>query len=544
MNILQLFDNLWLNSLFGLAILLVLTLINLIMSRKKTLPVLFLDHIFFTALCTVLFGWPNVIYGVICISLIVVKKYRDKYVSDKTDIDYSGTIYSVSRLKNMLLARKTGDIIVGSILPTSHSTIKNNMKPVRVTETVLSGALLVTGSTGSGKSTTMLSIMKQAIEKKKPVVFFDYKGETEILDKIQAFTNKLNIPYYEFSVRGSNFSYDPLVNLNETGKVEAILNTRRWSTDGADEHYKTSMQLAIQQLISSYDKYREEHKDTSNYILGLYKFCGSYKPSINDRDGFNTIIKMLEILLSSRAKDLFNNDKKEFSFQREDNYVICFSFVSANKALANSLSSFVFQDLMDRGTRKHYDPKLLLCVDEFGTLENSSIIKDILEKGRSGGIQTLFSILDINQIAMTTSQYFVNAILGTINSYIFHAGSTRQTAELLSGVQKYSLDFDIMSLQKPYNGHPPTAIFISKYPILRKSGSQEFYKIIPYNYNDSRVKKQITPIYTEPIVIKNDDKEPIEQQIVEEKPKINNYVEPTEEMFTGPVDLDVIDKYL
>ena len=341
MNILQLFDNLWLNSLFGLAILLVLTLINLIMSRKKTLPVLFLDHIFFTALCTVLFGWPNVIYGVICISLIVVKKYRDKYVSDKTDIDYSGTIYSVSRLKNMLLARKTGDIIVGSILPTSHSTIKNNMKPVRVTETVLSGALLVTGSTGSGKSTTMLSIMKQAIEKKKPVVFFDYKGETEILDKIQAFTNKLNIPYYEFSVRGSNFSYDPLVNLNETGKVEAILNTRRWSTDGADEHYKTSMQLAIQQLISSYDKYREEHKDTSNYILGLYKFCGSYKPSMNDRDGFNTIIKMLEILLSSRAKDLFNNDKKEFSFQREDNYVICFSFVSANIHLStNSIGNW------------------------------------------------------------------------------------------------------------------------------------------------------------------------------------------------------------
>ena len=541
---LQILDNVWLNSLFGLAIIFIPTIINIIKSRNKTLVVVLLDQIFFSLIAIILFGTKCAIYALVLCALVLIKKYKDRYLSDWSYLDYNEPIYSVSRPINLLKAKKKGDIIVGNIMPTNHNTIKNNMKPIRVTDTILSGSLLITGSTGSGKTSTMKSIIKQAIIKNKPVTFFDFKGETDILDDIQSFCNKLNVPYYEFSSRECNFSYDPLKNLNETGKVEAILNTRRWSTDGADEHYKTSMQLAIQNLVRAYDNYRRLNGDESNYLIGLYKYCSNYNPQANERDGYNTIIKMLEILISSKARDLLNNDKKEFSFQRDDCYVVCFSFVSANKALANSLSSFIFQDLMDRGTRRQYNPKMLLCVDEFGTLENSSIIKDILEKGRSGGIQTVFSILDVNQIAMTTSMYFVNAILGTINSYIFHAGSTQQTAELLSGVQKYQLDFDIMSLQKPYNGKPPTALFISKYPILNKNGSQESYKIIPYNYienkneieaessKENNVDTYNNEIYNNTLSVDNTE---LEEQNIELE--LNDYLE------NKPIDLEVVDKY-
>jgi len=536
-NILQ---NSWLNSLIGLGILLIITMVNLILSRRKTIVVVMLDQLFFSLLSILLFGWQNIIYSCICFAFVLFKKYYDRYRSDYAYLNYNASIYSVSRLRNLLETNKKGDTIVGNIIPTNHTMIKYNMKPVRFSDVTLSGSTLITGSTGSGKSTTMVSILKQGIDQGKPCVFFDYKGETDVLDNLQEFCEKRNIPYYEFSQRNCSFSYDPLINLNETGKVEAILNTRRWSTDGADEHYKTSMQLAIQGLVHSYDEYREKNNDASNYIVGLYNYCGQYKPQMNERDGFNTILKMLEILLSSKAKELFNNDKKEFTFQRNDCYVVCFSFVSSNKALANSLSSFIFQDLMDRGTKRHYEPKMLLCVDEFGTLENSSIIKDILEKGRSGGIQTIFSILDINQIAMTTSMYFVNAILGTINSYIFHAGSTQQTAEILSGVQKYQLDFDIMSLQKPINGNPPTALLISKYPLLNKNGSQESYKIIPYTYRESKREQQEKPMITErPVYIETPVEDTLEDiyqpdyinnRFEEEVPKINNYFEEQEQL--------------
>ena len=333
-------------------------------------------------------------------------------------------------------------------------------------------------------TTTMKTIIKQRIDEGKPVVFFDYKGEEDILDEIKTFAETANLPYYEFSSRANNFTYDPFINLDETGKVEALMNTRRWSTDGADEHYKTSMQLAIQNLIRNYDLYRMENKETTNYIAGLYEFAKTYHPQSNERDGFNNLLKSLEILLSSKAKLLFGNDPT-FTFEPDEPYVICFSFTSSNKALANNISSFVFTDIMDRGTRNKYPDKLLLCVDEFGTLDSSILIKDLLEKGRSGGIQTVFSILDVNQISMNAGEHFVQAILGTINNYIIHAGATQQTAELLAGVQKFDKSYDIMSLRKPYKGtigtFKPTALFISKYPIFNKKGTQEVYRIAPYS---------------------------------------------------------------
>ena len=47
-----------------------------------------------------------------------------------------------------------------------------------------------------------------------------------------------------------------------------------------------------------------------------------------------------------------------------------------------------------------------------------------------------------------------------------------------SSNQKFDKSYDIMSLRKPYKGKKPTALFISKYPILSKKGNQEVYSYI------------------------------------------------------------------
>lgn len=476
------------NSFIGLFILLVITTINLILCRKKTIPVVLLDQLFFGIIVYLIFGWITIIYSFLLTAFLMFIKYRN-HVNEGADLDYSGRIFSVSALFNKLHRPK--ELVIGRVLPVNHNEIKYNMKAIELDNTVLSGETFITGSTGSGKTTTMKTILKQRIDERKPVVFFDYKGEEDILDELMEFAKDANLPYYEFSARNCTFSYDPFINLDETGKVEALMNTRRWSSDGADEHYKTSMQLAIQNLIRGYDEYRKENNETKNYIVGLYEFAQTYHPQSNERDGFSNLKKSLEILLSSKAKLLFSDDP-DFTFECDKPYVICFSFTSSTKALANNISSFVFTDIMDRGTRHRYPDKLLLCVDEFGTLESSILIKDLLEKGRSGGVQTVFSILDVNQIAMNAGEHFVQAILGTINNYIIHAGATQQTAELLAGVQKFDKSYDIMSLRKPYKGaigtFKPTALFISKYPILNKRGTQEVYRIAPYSEIIKRTK--------------------------------------------------------
>lgn len=472
-------------SLIGLVILVIVALESLILSRKKTIPVILCDQLFAGFVIYKIFGKITLIYtGLLILGLLFVK-YRN-HVSESADFDFTDRIYSISAVLNRLHRPK--ELVVGRILPVNYNEIKYNMKAMELDNVILSGETLITGSSGSGKTTTIKAILKQRIDEGKPVVFFDYKGEEDILDEIKEFAEAAELPYYEFSARACTFQYDPFLNLDETGKVEALMNTRRWSSDGADEHYKTSMQLVIQNLVRSYDTYRKETGETVNYITGLYEYSKTYHPQSNERDGFNNLQKSLEILLSSKGKLMLGNDP-DFTFERDDAYVICFSFTSANKALANQLSSFVYTDIMDRGTRNHYKDKLLLCIDEFGTLESSTIIKDLLEKGRSGGVQTVFSILDVNQIAMNAGEHFVQAILGTINNFIIHAGATQSTADLLAGVQKYDKGYDIMSLRKPYKGKKPTALFISKYPVISKKNNQEVYRIIPYTDVLKKIRK-------------------------------------------------------
>ena len=518
--------NVWSKSLYGLIILIILTLINLILTRKKTLVITLIDHIFFTIICYLIFKWPVLIYSFLLLALLLFIRYRN-HESEGADYDYTDRIYSLSAVLNKL--HKPKELVIGEILPTCHAEIKYNMKKIELDNVILSGGTLITGSSGSGKTTTIKTIIKQRILDRRPVVFFDYKGELEILDDIKTYCQSVGTKYYEFSTRTCNFTYDPFANLNETGKVEALLNTRRWSTDGADEHYKTSMQLAIQNLVRTYDEFRKENADNRNYIVGLYDYMQSYKPDPNERDGFNNLIKSLEILLSSKAKELFGDDPI-FSFEPDDVYVVCFSFVSANKKLANSLSSFVYTDIMDRGTRNKYKDNLLLCIDEFGTLEASTIIKDLLEKGRSGGCQTIFSVLDINQISMTSGEYFTNAILGTINNYLIHAASTQYTADLLASVQKYDKGYDIMSLRKAYKGKKPTVLAISKYPIIHKKNNQEVYRMIPYA-------KILKTKLNNNIEEEDEDEENIEY--MENKiPDINDID------LSQPIDINIIDNYL
>lgn len=495
-------------SLIGLVILVIIALESLILSRRKTIPVILLDQLFAGFVVYKIFGKITIIYTIALILGLMFVKYRN-HIAEEADFDFTDRIFSISAVFNKLHRPK--ELVIGRILPVNYNEIKYNMKAIELDNVVLSGETLITGSSGSGKTTTMKTILKQRIDEGKPVVFFDYKGEEDILDEIKEFAKSAGLPYYEFSARDCTFKYDPFLNLDETGKVEALMNTRRWSTDGADEHYKTSMQLAIQNIVREYDIFRNETGETVNYIAGLYRYSKTYHPQSNERDGFNNLQKSLEILLSSKAKILFGDDP-DFTFERDDAYVACFSFTSANKALANSISSFVYTDIMDRGTKRHYKDKLLLCIDEFGTLESSTIIKDLLEKGRSGGVQTVFSVLDINQIAMTSGEFFVQAILGTINNYIIHAGATQSTAELLAGVQKYDKDFDIMSLRKPYRGKKPTAMFITKYGLLNRKNNQDVFRIIPYTDTLKKLKKT-----------NNEDKEP--KEIEADFSNIDNNIE-------------------
>lgn len=363
--------------------------------------------------------------------------------------------------------------IIGKCFPYYKKQLKYNNSTIVQSETALKGGTIITGSSGSGKTFLIKELIKQDISNGKRVTFVNFKGDRDTTDDIEKELPS-DIPLYKLTYEECNFSYDPLKNLDESGKVEAILNMRAWSMDGSDAHYKTGVQLFLQKSVKDF-QYQQ-----GNYLKEYYKYLSKLNVPREEYDSYNTVMKLLELTLTSDVgQNLFSEENETFDFNQNGQYCVLVNFTSAQKTLGTAITSLMFRDLLEVGTKEGYSPELSLYVDEFGTCESPLIVKDILEKGRSCCICPVISMQDLNQLIITTSAPFLDSVLGTINSCIVFAGATRNTAEKLAGTQIYEIDDLLMSLQKPVDGRSPTAMFISKYPVFEKGGT-EVYRFVPY----------------------------------------------------------------
>ena len=127
-------------SLIGLIILAIVALESLILSRRKTIPVILCDQITAGIITYYFFGYITLIYtGLLIVGLMFVK-YRN-HMSENADFDFTDRIFSISAVINRL--HKPKDMVIGRILPVNYNEIKYNMKAIELDDTVLSGETLI-----------------------------------------------------------------------------------------------------------------------------------------------------------------------------------------------------------------------------------------------------------------------------------------------------------------------------------------------------------------------------------------------------------------
>lgn len=433
----------------------------------------------------------NNIFVFICeiiLSCLIFGLYT--FIQNKIKYDFTDRIISLTYIFNILFKPKikNGEKIIGSVLPYNNYQLKYNGKHIIMNDISSSGSTLISGSVGSGKTFGMINLIKQNIKCNESVIFTEYKGEPKTTRDLIDFAKNYNFKVYILSPEENNFNYDPLQNLNNVGRIEALINMRKWSIDGSDAHYKTSVQLLLQKLVGDFsNKYNKD----KNYTINFYNYVKSYHPNKDEWDAYSTTSKLLELLLTSSLKNIFAGKNKydlNFNKIKNEKFLLIVSFVSSNKELATSFSSLLFRDLLDECTVVTPNKNINLYIDEFGTLENPFIIKDILEKGRSGKIATTLALQDINQIVIQTNEAYLNSILGIINTFIIYSGATRTTAEKFAGVQLLEIENILMNLRKPINNNCPTAIYISKYPTLNKKINSEVFRFEPFILKDTKQK--------------------------------------------------------
>ena len=93
---------------------------------------------------------------------------------------------------------------------------------------------LVLGTTGSGKTVTVLNLVESAIDRALPVIIIDGKGDQALARKVIDYGRAKGRPGYLFALSGESCRYNPLASGGYSAKKDRIIELREWSED----HYR------------------------------------------------------------------------------------------------------------------------------------------------------------------------------------------------------------------------------------------------------------------------------------------------------------------
>lgn len=117
-------------------------------------------------------------------------------------------------------------------------------RPVLVPASALGAHTLILGATGSGKTTTMLSLMADQIEQGAAVVAIDLKGSPAFARQLQTLAEGAGRRFRIWTPDGGE-CWNPLANGNATELKDKLISTERFT----EPHYQRAAERYLQQAL-------------------------------------------------------------------------------------------------------------------------------------------------------------------------------------------------------------------------------------------------------------------------------------------------------
>lgn len=402
---------------------------------------------------------------------------------------------------------------------------------------------LITGLTGSGKTITMLNLIKNDMRAGYPMCVIDFKKGVDLAYFLSKFAKEHKRPFYHFvsGPAGSyknpfcshQASYDPLSSGSSTSKADMVLNMREW--DSASDVYKGRTQSILQAifyLLSVVDKnelpkipwsqgglaqliaalktenlmdmiswlekdmsLRETTQGDRNRLAELQSLYRELTSSTRSplREQIEGIATICRILMMSSYSDWLAAGETPYHIDltklvmSKKKPVILFQFnPNEEQEFAKYLGNIILSDLARASAEKQRrgDKSLFgLYIDEAQALNVDKIIQ-LFEKSRSAGFYSTISVQSSNQIskeAVKNSEDTLFALFDTINTFIIHQGSTEKTAQMLSQIVS-----KVDKEKYRVTGHRNSSWFASNRKLSRQSMVstviEEEYKVAPSEF--------------------------------------------------------------
>lgn len=380
------------------------------------------------------------------------------------------------RKKKALKSLRAGTLITEERAPLGYDEEKDQVA-YRYAEEAIRHTL-VTGAAGSGKTISMLAMMRADIEAGRSVAAVDFKRSPEFAAKLAAWSHEFGIPFYHFekgkpeSYRIAHSlgqcSYDPFASGSGS---EMLLNMRDYDT--ASAVYKGHMQQLLQVLFAMMEQadrskapnvdwehggiYQVTSAITDANLNDLLAACEN-KPIFHEAEDYiaratagkgneNHALEELRGQMRTIVASAYGRWFKMGDSSRNidllqlltgNQSIVLFSFNSEDEPeLSRYVGSMIFADLraVSSHIRNQKAEKITnVYVDEFQAVPPTAV-NGLLEKARESKIAMTLAQQAFEQIitsSQSNGEAYLQSILVTCSNFLTHAGMTQDSAERVS----------------------------------------------------------------------------------------------------------------
>lgn len=180
--------------------------------------------------------------------------------------------YEVWRLKKNVAA-----IANATIDPKDGHTIGTNETGKLIVQTVAEGSAhtLVAGGSGSGKTTTMLSMIRDDIRKGEAVIFVDLKGATDVPEQLAEWSARYGRKFMHWTIQDKRAPYkgpaegpafyDPIGRGDPSRRKDLLIESQKWDV----EYYKTVIANYLQTAFTLADRVPDPNADSFTDLAAL-----------------------------------------------------------------------------------------------------------------------------------------------------------------------------------------------------------------------------------------------------------------------------------
>jgi len=318
-------------------------------------------------------------------------------------------------------------------------------EPIVLSSQELNQNTFLCGTTGCGKTTTILCFVDYALNNGLPLVVVDGKGDPELANMLasMAVSHNRELQLFSISEPKRSWNYNPLSYGGPTELKDRLMELSEWREPYYQYMAERYLQMAFTLFEKTYDTF-----DLSSFIYGLAPeklellACRLKAPAsvLNylsgiDKKGISGLIDRLTLFVESQIGHLFCNESgKTISLidSVSSKNIVLFSLDSlAYPLYAKLLGRLVINDLKAVASRRKKDDKLVLTIyDEFNVFARRNVV-DLINKTRSKGFAAVIATQSLADLDICDSA-LKNQIVQNCNTLIVQRQNASYDAEELA----------------------------------------------------------------------------------------------------------------